>query len=182
LLGKKRAKKNKKSVSGALKNLEVAKNYPFFFSFAVALNYASTRSFPSLQYHIFLDMGASSTKATLVSFQETGGKDSKSKGPTVPEIGILAYAHDRTLGGSAFDSRLLKHLASNFAKKEKLDVDIFSVARAVEKFRNEAYRVKHILSANQDTTSSVSSCPVIFCIAELLGQSISSNISLSSVD
>ncbi|ORY30085.1 actin-like ATPase domain-containing protein [Rhizoclosmatium globosum] len=105
---------------------------------AVALNYAMTR--PPLngtaQHHLFFDMGAGSTVATLVKFTST-----KVKKLQIPTLEILSTGFDKKLGGKAIDVKLQKHLAKLFMTSEK-------GAKAKEP---EANRVKQILSANTET-------------------------------
>ncbi|TPX67929.1 hypothetical protein SpCBS45565_g03451 [Spizellomyces sp. 'palustris'] len=121
---------------------------------AVALNYASGRSFPHPQYHIFYDMGAGGTVAALVKFQSVEPK----KGVrNVTELQVKATGYDPSLGGHSVDVKLQQHLAEQFAKKagDKLKGDVFQDSRAMAKLLKEANRVKQVLSANQETISSV---------------------------
>ncbi|CAO3677928.1 unnamed protein product [Umbelopsis vinacea] len=124
---------------------------------AVALNYAVNRKFTSTpEYHIFYDMGAGSTVASLVSFSNvevTEGKRNK----TYPQIEVKAVGYDRTLGGHEFDVRLQKFLAEGFMQQKKGSVEssIFQSERAMTRLLKEANRVKQILSANTETMASV---------------------------
>lgn len=120
---------------------------------AVAINYAVGKKFPKPEYHLFYDMGAGSTVATLVSFHS--GKTATSRNNV--DLQIKAYATDATLGGRQIDHRLQNHLASEFASKNKgkLKGDIFQDDRAMARLLKEANRVKTILSANQEVASSV---------------------------
>ncbi|KAG2181833.1 hypothetical protein INT44_008649 [Umbelopsis vinacea] len=124
---------------------------------AVALNYAISRKFTSTpEYHIFYDMGAGSTVASLVSFSNvevTEGKRNK----TYPQIEVKAVGYDATLGGHEFDVRLQKFLADGFMtqKKSIVESSIFQSERAMTRLLKEANRVKQILSANTETMASV---------------------------
>lgn len=110
------------------------------------------------QYHIFYDMGAGSTVASLISFSNTIFKEGK-RNKTLPQIEVLAVGYDRTLGGYEFDLRLQRRLGEAFEeqKKGQLKQSVFESDKAMAKLLKEANRVKQILSANQDTLSSV--CP-----------------------
>lgn len=73
---------------------------------AVAMNYASTRSFDDKpQYHIFYDFGAGSTVASLIEFKNSQEKIGTSTRLTrnVTSIKVKATGYDRTLGGHEFD-------------------------------------------------------------------------------
>ncbi|RUO95484.1 heat shock protein 70 family, partial [Jimgerdemannia flammicorona] len=124
---------------------------------AVALNYAMNRKFTTEPLnHIFFDMGAGSTVASLVSFSNVVVKEGK-RNKTVPQIEVLAVGYDRTLGGYEFDLRLQNYLGKAFEaqKKGQLKQSVFESDKAMAKLLKEASRVKQILSANQDTTSSI---------------------------
>jgi len=115
-----------------------------------------TRSFNETQHHLFYDVGAGSTVATLVKFTNeiiTEGRSNRS----VPTLQVLAMGYDATLGGSEIDTRLSKHLLAAFVKKSagQLSSDAYSNPRAIAKFLKEANRVKQILSANTETFASI---------------------------
>ncbi|KAG0204232.1 hypothetical protein BGX28_003760 [Mortierella sp. GBA30] len=124
---------------------------------AVALSYAMTRSFPQEQCHIFYDMGAGSTVASLACFQDLTVKDVGKFMKTVQQVEIKAVGYDRTLGGHEFDVRLQKLLAEKFQEQRgsKLSMPVVQNERAMAKLLKEANRVKQILSANTDTMASV---------------------------
>ncbi|GAB5586845.1 lumenal Hsp70 protein [Umbelopsis nana] len=124
---------------------------------AVALNYAVNRKFTSTpEYHIFYDMGAGSTVASLVSFSNVDVTEGK-RNKTYPQIEVKAVGYDSTLGGHEFDVRLQKFLAEGFMKQKKDQVQssIFQSERAMTRLLKEANRVKQILSANTETMASV---------------------------
>ncbi|TPX35714.1 hypothetical protein SmJEL517_g01888 [Synchytrium microbalum] len=121
---------------------------------AIALNYAMTRTFATPQYHIIYDMGAGSTAASLVHFQDTSIKDGNLfRNKTVPQITIKATGSDHTLGGSILDSRLLNRFITHFQKEKSLDAR--ESPRAMAKLLKEASRVKQVLSANNQVMASV---------------------------
>ncbi|KAI9337255.1 Hsp70 protein-domain-containing protein [Obelidium mucronatum] len=120
---------------------------------AIALNYAMTRTITDPQYHIFFDMGAGSTVATLARFTSQ-----KVKKVQVPTIEILAVGYDKKLGGKTLDIKLQKFLAKQFMKSatgSKAQEPILNNARSMAKLLKEANRVKQILSANTETIASV---------------------------
>ncbi|KAI9319994.1 heat shock protein 70 family [Dichotomocladium elegans] len=123
---------------------------------AVALNYAINRDFSNTpEHHIFYDMGAGSTVASLVSFSHVETKDGRTK-KTVPQLEVRAVGFDRTLGGHEFDVRLRDWLADKFMQQHSTS-DIRKSSAAMTRLLKEATRVKQILSANTETTASVES-------------------------
>ncbi|RIA89435.1 Hsp70 protein [Glomus cerebriforme] len=127
---------------------------------AVGLNYAISHytSFTEEpQYHVFYDMGAGSTKASLISFKTSNVKDVGRFNKTIINLDVLSVGYDRSLGGQEFDIRLQRHFAEEFDKKfsGKLKSSIFTSERAMTKLYKEANRIKQILSANTDAIASI---------------------------
>jgi hypoxia up-regulated 1 len=119
---------------------------------AVAVNYAMTRNFNGApEYHIIYDAGASSIRATVVGF--TSLKDKKEGAGT--QISVAGVGWDRGVGGLELDRRLREILIQAFDEKHKKDVR--QDKRGMAKLWKEANRVKGILSANQEATSTVES-------------------------
>ncbi|XP_035741510.1 hypoxia up-regulated protein 1-like isoform X3 [Vespa mandarinia] len=119
---------------------------------AVALNYGIFRRKEindSAQYVMFYDMGASSTTATVVSYQNVKTKE-KGFVETNPHVNILGVGYDRTLGGLEMQIRLQNYLAKEFDALNKTPNSIFNSPRAMAKLFKEAGRVKNVLSANAD--------------------------------
>jgi hypoxia up-regulated 1 len=114
---------------------------------AVAVNYAMTRSFPVPEYHIIYDAGASSIRATLVSFTSATGESAGA------QIAVVGVGYDRTTGGTELDRRLREILIENFNAKHNRDIR--TDKRAMAKLWKEAGRVKTILSANSEATATV---------------------------
>ncbi|KII90116.1 hypothetical protein PLICRDRAFT_174899 [Plicaturopsis crispa FD-325 SS-3] len=112
---------------------------------AVAVNYAMTRNFPTPEHHIIYDAGASSIRATVVSFASTTGT----------QISVAGVGYDRQTGGTELDRRLRNILIEDFNAKHKRDVR--TDKRGMTKLWKEAGRVKAILSANTDAVSTVES-------------------------
>ncbi|KAI8814028.1 Hsp70 protein-domain-containing protein [Cladochytrium replicatum] len=126
---------------------------------AVALNYAMLRDFKELQYHIFYDMGAGSTVATLVKFDNVVTKEypTSKTNKTIPQLEVLAMGYDSSLGGHSLDVVVQKLLAERFTELNvgKFKVEIEKSPRAMMRLMREANRVKTILSANAQVVSSV---------------------------
>jgi hypoxia up-regulated 1 len=119
---------------------------------AAAVNYAMTRTFSTTpEYHVIYDAGASSTRATVVSF--TVAEDPKTKSPYT-QINVLGVGYDRNTGGTELDLRLRDILINNFVPKHQRDIRKDN--RDMAKLWKEAGRVKTILSANSDAMSTVS--------------------------
>nr|XP_023019178.1 hypoxia up-regulated protein 1 [Leptinotarsa decemlineata] len=130
-----------------LKVLQLINDYT-----AVALNYGIFRSKTfneTSQYVIFYDMGASSTTATLISYQTIKTKE-KGYVETHPQALVLGVGFDRTLGGLEMQIRLRNFLATKFNEMKKTKNDIFKNPRAMAKLFKEAGRVKNVLSANAE--------------------------------
>lgn len=133
---------------------------------AVGLNYATGRTFPVVneggkpENHMVFDMGAGSTKATVIKFQGRTVKDVGKYNKTVQEVQVLANSWDRTLGGDAFnylivDDMIAKFLETSGAKKASATVEgIRGHGRAMAKLLKEAERLRHILSANVEAAGS----------------------------
>jgi hypoxia up-regulated 1 len=119
---------------------------------AVAVNYAMTRTFSTTpEYHVIYDAGASSTRATVVSF--AAAEDPKTKA-SYTQINVLGVGHDRNTGGTELDLRLRDILIDSFVSKHRRDIR--KDKRGMAKLWKEAGRVKAILSANSDAMSTVS--------------------------
>lgn len=92
-------------------------------------------------------MGASSTTATLVSYQTIKTKE-RGFVETHPQVSVLGVGYDRTLGGLEIQLRLRDHLATKFNEMKKTPNDVFKNPRALAKLFKEAGRLKNVLSAN----------------------------------
>ena len=119
---------------------------------AVAVNYAMTRTFPTPEYHIIYDAGASGIKATLASF--TTAIDPKTDTPGT-HVNVVGVGYDRAIGGTELDRRMREILIEGFNAKHKRDIR--GDKRGMAKLWKEAQRVKAILSANTETVSRVES-------------------------
>ncbi|KAJ7585017.1 Hsp70 protein-domain-containing protein [Mycena floridula] len=118
---------------------------------AVAVNYAMTRTFPTTEYHIIYDAGASAIRATIVGFSSL---ESKSDGPGT-QITVAGVGYDRRTGGTELDRRLREILVEAFNGKHKKDIR--TDQRGMAKLWKEAGRIKAILSANTEAVANIES-------------------------
>ncbi|KAH6606755.1 heat shock 70 [Trichoderma cornu-damae] len=133
---------------------------------AVGLNYATSRQFPNInegakpEYHLVFDMGAGSTTATVMRFQSRTVKDVGKFNKTVQEIQVLGSGWDRTLGGDSLNSLIVDDMIAQFVESkgaQKIAAtaeQVKSNGRAIAKLSKEAERLRHVLSANQNTQAS----------------------------
>ncbi|RYP07875.1 hypothetical protein DL764_002241 [Monosporascus ibericus] len=133
---------------------------------AVGLNYATGRTFPNIneggkpEYHMVFDMGAGSAKATIMKFQGRTVKDVGKFNKTVQEVQVQGSGWDRTLGGDELNYLIVDDMIAKFVETpaaKKISVTAESVqahGRAMAKLLKEAERLRHVLSANQDTQGS----------------------------
>ncbi|KAI1343914.1 actin-like ATPase domain-containing protein [Xylariaceae sp. FL0016] len=133
---------------------------------AVGLNYATSRTFPVVndggkpEYHMVFDMGAGSTKATVMKFQGRNVKDVGKFTKPVQEVQVMGSGWDRTVGGDAFNYLIVDDMISKFVESkaaQKASVTAEGVrghGRAMAKLLKEAERLRHILSANIETATS----------------------------
>ncbi|XP_044743418.1 hypoxia up-regulated protein 1 [Chrysoperla carnea] len=137
-----------------LKVLQLINDYT-----AVGLNYGIFRrkDFNESAYYIlFYDMGASSTTATIVSYQMVKSKE-RGFVETNPQLQIIGVGLDRTLGGLELQLRLRDHLAKKFNEMKLTPNDVTQNARSMAKLFKEAGRVKNVLSANADHYAQIES-------------------------
>ncbi|XP_011176022.1 hypoxia up-regulated protein 1 isoform X1 [Solenopsis invicta] len=137
-----------------LKVLQLINDYT-----AVALNYGvfgRTEINDSAHYIMFYDMGASSTTATVVSYQNVKTKE-RGFLETNPHVTVLGVGYDRTLGGLEMQIRLQHYLAQEFDALKKTPNSVFKSPRAMAKLFKEAGRVKTVLSANADHFAQIES-------------------------
>jgi hypoxia up-regulated 1 len=97
---------------------------------------------------VFYDIGATSTKALLVTFQSVPDVKAK-KNKTIAQVLVRAITWDETLGGRFLDQQLANHF-KQLIKSKYVDVNIDD-QRLTLRLLKEAAKVKEILSANQQT-------------------------------
>lgn len=133
---------------------------------SVGLNYATGRQFPSVkeggkpEVHMVFDMGAGSTKATVLRFQSRSVKDVGKFNKTVQEVDVLGSGWDRTLGGDALNALIVDDMVAQFVDSKAAKAASVSAAavqahgRTIAKLSKEAERIRHVLSANTNTAAS----------------------------
>ncbi|KAH7040705.1 Hsp70 protein-domain-containing protein [Microdochium trichocladiopsis] len=133
---------------------------------AVGLNYATSRTFPTVsdgqkpEQHMVFDMGAGSAKATIMKFQGRVVKDVGKFNKTVQEIQVMGSGWDRTLGGDSLNYLIVEDMLAKFvespaAKKVGVAVkDVEAHGRAMAKLVKDAEKIRHVLSANTETSAS----------------------------
>lgn len=116
-----------------------------------------SRNFEEPELHVFYDAGAGSIKATLVEFSYKVGAKKADGNATI--VNVKGVGWDRTVGGIQFDLILRDLLAKRFMdlKGKQVKTHIRDNPRAMSRLLKEANRVKHVLSANAESVSSVES-------------------------
>lgn len=130
---------------------------------AVGLNYATSRTFPSVtdggkpEYHLVFDMGAGSTKATILKFQGRTIKEGRKSNKTIQEVDVLGTGWDRTLGGDALNSLIVDDMIAKFvdskgAKAASVAAEaVHGQGRASAMLWKQAERLRQVLSANSES-------------------------------
>lgn len=133
---------------------------------AVGLNYATSRQFSNInegakpEYHLVFDMGAGSTSATVMRFQGRTIKDVGKFNKTFQEVQVVGNGWDRRLGGDHLNYLIMDDMISQFIASSGATASSLTAAavkshgRAMAKLAKEAERVRHVLSANQNTHAS----------------------------
>lgn len=133
---------------------------------AVGLNYATSRQFPNIneggkpEINMVFDMGAGSTKATILKFQSRKVKDVGKFNKTVQEVQVLGSGWDRTLGGDTLNGLIVDAMIAQFvetpgAKAAAVTAEsVKAHGRTIAKLSKEAERVRNVLSANTNTVAS----------------------------
>ena len=112
--------------------------------------------FQKPQYHLFYDMGAGSTVASLVKFSIVNVTSHGTIRPFL-EMETIDFGYDSLLGGRSFDKIVQGLLIDKFKNGPGKGVDVETNTKAMAKFFKEANRVKQILSANTETFASIES-------------------------
>ncbi|MCJ1285796.1 lumenal Hsp70 protein [Xylographa opegraphella] len=133
---------------------------------SVGLNYATSRTFPVVkegvkpEYHLVYDMGAGSTTATVLRFQGKNVKDVGRFNKTIQEVQVIGVGWDKSLGGDAFNALILEDMISKFVETPRLKTlgttssHVKNDGRTVAKLWKEAERMRQVLSANTETSTS----------------------------
>ncbi len=132
---------------------------------AVGLNYATSRTFPIVneggkpEIHLVYDMGAGSTTATVLRFQGRSVKDVGKFNKTIQEVQVLGTSWDKNLGGDALNKAILNDMVekitgSNHMKSLGVESKhVKSHGRTMAKLWKEAEKIRQVLSANTETSS-----------------------------
>lgn len=133
---------------------------------AIGLNYAMTRTFPDYNpetgegekaYHLVYDSGALSTSATVLGFYQTSWKPSPNSKMLINTTHVEALGVGwEDVGGISLDLATRDLIVDDFITKTGKK-DIINDKRAMAKVDKEAIRVKQILSANQESMTSIES-------------------------
>ncbi|EGG17581.1 heat shock protein 70 family member [Cavenderia fasciculata] len=115
---------------------------------AASINFAMDRTFDKNTTAIFYDMGAKSTKLSLVQFSSTTILDTKTKkNKTTTHNVVKSMEWDENLGGIDFDMVIVNHLKT-LIKKQLPSADTTDKKLTI-KLIKEASKMKEMLSANQ---------------------------------
>eukprot|EP00536_Pseudo-nitzschia_multiseries_P018803 jgi/Psemu1/248917/estExt_Genewise1.C_31490002 len=123
---------------------------------ASAVNFGMDKTFDEPKIYLFYNLGASALQVSIIKFHHYEVPESKysKKMKKVGSIEVLGKGWDSTLGGLAYDNRLVEYMADSFNHKWRHarghEKDIRDVPRAMTKIRLQANKVKHVLSANQE--------------------------------
>lgn len=123
---------------------------------ASAVNFGMDKAFEEPQIYLFYNLGGSSLQVSIIKFHSYEVPESKysKKMKRVGSVEVLGKGWDSTLGGLAYDNRLVEYMADHFNREWRHarghEKDIRDVPRAMTKIRLQANKVKHVLSANQE--------------------------------
>merc|ERR1719437_293952 len=123
---------------------------------ASAVNFGMDKTFEEPKIYLFYNLGGSSLQVSIIKFHHYEMPETKysKKMKKVGSIEVLGKGWDATLGGLAYDNRLVDYMADHFNREWRHarghEKDIRDVPRAMTKIRLQANKVKHVLSANQE--------------------------------
>lgn len=133
---------------------------------SIGLNYATSRTFPTVneggkpEIHLVFDMGAGSATATVLRFQGRTVKDVGRFNKTIQEVQILGTGWDKTLGGDALNQLVVDDMIKKFTDMDKVKAlgsevkHVKEHGRTMAKLWKEAERLRQVLSANTETSTS----------------------------
>jgi hypoxia up-regulated 1 len=124
---------------------------------AAALHYGIDRVDEEPHNVMFYNMGANALQVSILKYHSYARKESTySKAKNVGTFEVLAKAWDSSLGGVAFDDRIVQFMADEFntmwnkKRNDGVIKDVRKYPRAMAKLTIMANKVKHVLSANND--------------------------------
>jgi hypoxia up-regulated 1 len=132
----------------------------------VALNYAMTRTFPDFdpetglgekEYHVVYDSGGLSTSATVLALYQTSYKPSPKSSQLIntTHIDVVSVGYE-DVGSVHLDLAVQQMITDDFIQQSGFP-EVRDDPRAMAKLHKEAVRVKHILSANQESNVAIES-------------------------
>ena len=133
---------------------------------SVGLHYATSRTFPvpaegaKPEYHLVYDMGAGSTTATVLRFQGKTVKDVGKFNKTIQDVQVMGVGWDRNLGGDTFNAVIMDDMIAKLLETKRmktLGVGVSHIkehGRTMAKLWKEAERMRQVLSANTETSTS----------------------------
>lgn len=102
---------------------------------------------------LYYNMGANSVQVSIVTYSSYPSKEG-GKNKTVGQFEVIGKAWDTSLGGFSFDVKLAELMADRFnaiwAKKGGAGQDLRTFVRPMTRLRNEAVKIKEVLSANNE--------------------------------
>ena len=101
---------------------------------------------------LFYDMGAGSTKVSIITFKK---KIDKQKNKTNMIVQAIGHGWDESLGGREFDLRIAKYFVKQ-VENSTGEGTILRDKRAMERLIDASRQVKEMLSANKDATIFIS--------------------------
>lgn len=134
---------------------------------SVGLNYATSRTFPTVneggkpEIHLVYDMGAGSTTATVLRFQGRVVKDVGKYNKTIQEVQVLGTSWDKSLGGDALNRLILEDMIERITISSHMkslglqSKHVKSHGRTMAKLWKEAERIRQVLSANTETSTTM---------------------------
>ena len=123
---------------------------------AAALNFGMDKTMEEPKIYLFYNLGGSSLQVSVVKYHAYEVPESKysKKMKSIGSIEVLGKAWDQTLGGEAFDNRLVDYMADHFNREWRKarghEKDVRDIPNAMTKLRLQANKVKQVLSANQE--------------------------------
>ena len=117
---------------------------------AAALQYGISRIFNETHTMLVFNMGASSTQVSVFEYTSYTLKKG-SKNQTFGQFKTIGKGWDESLGGFAFDLKLVEFMADAFdaSKQRKGKKPVRKNDRSMAKLRKTAGKVKQVLSANK---------------------------------
>ena len=120
---------------------------------AAALHYGIDRVFEEPSTVLYYNLGANSLQVSIVTYSSYVVKEA-GKNKTIGQFEVVGKGTDGHLGGFEYDLVIANMLADKFneiwANKKKDSGDIRDVMRPMARLRNEAKKIKEVLSANSE--------------------------------